>query len=309
MTDIVTITLNPALDVSTSVERVIDTHKLRCAAPRLDPGGGGINVARVLTRLQADCMALYLAGGVHGQTLRQLLDGEGVPGMCLPIAGTTRENFSVCETLTGRELRFVLPGPDVTQAEWQRCIDYLNGLTASPRYLVLSGSLPPGVSYDAYARLARTAAARGTRVVLDTSGPALRAALNAGVFLVKPSLNELRELSGRSLEKPDEWHRAAQEIVHAEQAQMVALTLGERGAILTGAAWTVRMSALPMPVRSATGAGDSFLAALVWALNRNAGFDDALRYAIAAGSAAVLSVGTGLCKRADVERLYCGMPR
>jgi 6-phosphofructokinase 2 len=304
MSDIVTVTLNPALDISTSVDRVVDTRKLRCSPARRDPGGGGINVARVITRLGGRCAAVYLAGGSPGQALEQLLGGEGVTNLCLPIGSETRENFSVCETSTGREFRFVLPGPNVTQAEWQGCIDHVIGLDAPPRYLVISGSLPPSVPVTAYSSLARLAKANGIRVVVDTSGPALAATLQEGVFLVKPSLNELRELTGQPLASEAEWARSARDIVHEGRARMVALSLGERGAMLVTAERTLRAEALPVQVLSATGAGDSFLAGLVWALNRDADLEEAFRYAIAAGSAAVLSAGTGLCTRADVERLY-----
>ncbi|SAL64024.1 1-phosphofructokinase family hexose kinase [Caballeronia humi] len=213
MTDIVTVTLNPAVDVATSVERVLDTRKLRCSAARRDPGGGGVNVARVVQRLGGDCVAVYLAGGPLGHTLRQLLEAEFVASACIEIAEETRENFSVRETSTGREFRFVLPGPTVTQPEWQSCIDHLDALHAPPRYLVMSGSLPPGVAIDVYAQLTRSAQLHGTRVVLDTAGPALAAALDAGVYLVKPSLNELPGLSGRALVSEDEWHDAAQGLV------------------------------------------------------------------------------------------------
>jgi len=304
MPDIVTVTLNPAVDVATSIERVLDTRKLRCSAGRRDPGGGGINVARVVQRLGGDCLALYLAGGVMGRMLTQLLDAEHVAGLCIGIAGETRENFSVSETATGREYRFVLPGPPVTQDEWERCLDQVNSFAAPPRYLVMSGSLPPGAPADLYARLARTASARGTRVVLDTSGPALAAALDAGVYLVKPSLNELRELTGQPLATETEWHCAAQDIVREGRARLVALTLGERGALVASAERTLQVPALPIHVCSAIGAGDSFLAALIWALNRGAGIEEACSYGQAAASAALLSVGTGLCSRADVERLY-----
>ncbi|MBK5206892.1 MAG: 1-phosphofructokinase family hexose kinase [Polaromonas sp.] len=307
MTDILTITMNPALDVATSTDTVTDTHKLRCTAPLRYPGGGGINVARVVQRLGADCVALYPVGGAHGQQLRQLLDQEQVRSSCIEIAGETRESFSVRETSSGREFRFVLPGPTLTPPEWQACLDRFAGLDTPPRYLVASGSLPPGVPTDFYARLARLANARGTQVVLDTSRPALAAALKEGVYLVKPSLRELRELTGKPLTDEAQWRDAAQQLVASGQAQVVALSLGEQGALLVTATTTWRGPALPLQVHSATGAGDSFVGAMVWALSRQTGLAEAFRYAVAAGSAALLSVGTGLCSKADVERLYPGV--
>jgi 6-phosphofructokinase 2 len=236
--------------------------------------------------------------------LRQLLDAEHVAATCIDIAGEARENFSVRETSTGKEYRFVLPGPVITEREWQGCVARIDALEVPPRYLVLSGSVPPGVPLDIYARLARCAGARGTRIVVDTSGPALAAAVDASVWLVKPSLNELRELAGRPLASEPEWRAAAQEIVREGRARIVALTLGEQGALLVTAEQTLLAKGLPIQVSSSVGAGDSFIAALVCALDRDASLDEAFRYGMAAASATLLVRGTARCSREDVERLY-----
>ncbi|MEO7160232.1 MAG: 1-phosphofructokinase family hexose kinase [Polaromonas sp.] len=304
MTDILTVTMNPALDVSTSTDKVMDTHKLRCTAPIFHPGGGGINVARVVHRLGGDCLALYLAGGGNGQRLRQLLDQEQVRSHCIAIAGETRESFSVHEISSGRDFRFVLPGPALTPGEWQAGLDYLSAIDAPPRYLVASGGLPPDVPVDFYVRLARLAKARGSRVVLDTSGAALAAALAQGVYLVKPSLRELRELTGLPLDTGLQQREAAQQIIRDGQAEVVALSLGEDGALLVTADRALRARSLPVPVASSIGAGDSFVGGLVWALNRHEALEQAFRYGMAAGAAALLAPGTALCQAADVERLH-----
>lgn len=305
--EILTLTVNPAVDVSTAVERVVDTHKLRCETATRHPGGGGINVARVIQRLDgasAHCLALYLAGGVAGDLLEQLLAAERVDCRRLHIAGETRENFSVKERSTGREFRFVLPGAPVTAAEWANALDAFEALMPAPRYLVLSGSLPPGVPAPAYAELAQRANARGTRVVLDTSGPPLALALEAGVYLVKPSLGELAELAGRPLADEAAQIAAALEIVAQRRAEIVALTLGEHGALLLSSQERIRVKALPVSVSSAIGAGDSFLAGLVVALRRGEKLAAAARLAQAAASATLLTTGTALCDAEEVRRLY-----
>ncbi|MDB5779152.1 MAG: 6-phosphofructokinase [Polaromonas sp.] len=304
MTDILTVTMNPALDVSTSTDRVSDTHKLRCSAAILHPGGGGINVARVLHRLGGDCLALYPAGGANGQRLQQLIDQEQVRSHCVPIAGETRESFSVHEHASGRDFRFVLPGPELAAGEWQACLRLAADLQAPPAYLVASGSLPPGVPSDFHARLARLAKERGSRLVLDSSGPPLAAALAEGVYLVKPSLRELRELTGHALDSEQDWHAAALQIIRAGQAQVVALSLGEGGALLVTADRALRARSLPVRVASSIGAGDSFVGGLLWALNRGEDLEQAFRYGMAAGAAALLAPGTALCQAADVERLH-----
>ena len=307
MTDILTVTMNPALDVSTATDKVSDTHKLRCAGAHFHPGGGGINVARVLHRLGADCLALYPAGGMNGQRLQKLLDQEAVRSHCIAIAEETRESFSVLETSSGRDFRFVLPGPELSPAESEACLAFLReamALESRPRYLIVSGSLPPGVPVDFYARLARLARACGSRLVLDTSGPALAAALAEGVYLLKPSLRELRELSGQPLATELEWREAAQQIIRVGQAQVVALSLGEEGALLVTADRALRARSVPVTVKSSIGAGDSFVGGLVWALSRNLELHSAFRYGMAAGAAALLTLGTALCQAADVERLH-----
>lgn len=305
--EIMTFTPNPAVDVSTAVERVVDTHKLRCDAACRYPGGGGLNVARVIQRLdgrEASCLALYLAGGASGNLLEQMLTAERVPGRRLRIAGETRENFSVTERVTGREFRFVLPGPQTSADEWSGALAILDALTPAPRYLVLSGSLPPGLPSTAYADLTRLANLRGTRVVLDTSGLPLALALDAGVYLVKPSLGELASLAGNPLTDEAAWLAAARRLVEDRRAQIVALTLGERGALLVTSDETIRVPALSVAVSSATGAGDSFLAGLLVALRRGDALRDAARLAQAAASATLLSSGTALCDADEVKRLY-----
>ena len=307
MTDILTVTMNPALDVSTSTSKVSDSSKLRCSAAQFHPGGGGINVARVLHRLGADCLAVYPAGGVTGQQLQKLLDQEQVRSHCIAIAAETRESFSVLETSSGRDFRFVLPGPELSAAECEACLTYTNeasALETTPRFLVASGSLPPGVPVDFYAQLARLARSRGSLMVLDTSGPALAAALAEGVYLVKPSLRELRDLTGRPLDTELQWLVAAQQIIKAGQARVVALSLGEDGALLVTADQALRARSVPVTVKSSIGAGDSFVGGLVWALNRNTELSEAFRYGMAAGAAALLTTGTALCQAADVERLH-----
>ena len=249
MTDILTITLNPALDVATSCDQLQPSHKLRCAHAERFPGGGGINVARVVQRLGGDCLALYLAGGVVGDRLQNLLQAEQVPSHRLAIADETRESFSVLETSTGREYRFVLPGPEVTAREWQGCVDFLGRMDPPPRYVVLSGSLPPSLAIDSYAQLTAMARSRGCKVVLDSSGAPLAAALAAGVFLIKPSLRELSDLTGAPLEDETQWRAAAELLVRDGRAELVALSLGERGAMLFSAQGAWRADALKVDVK------------------------------------------------------------
>ncbi|MFM7001498.1 MAG: 1-phosphofructokinase family hexose kinase [Limnohabitans sp.] len=298
----VTFTPNPALDVSTSVDKLVDAHKLRCAQPQRHPGGGGINVARVLHRLGVDVLAIYPAGGATGERLHGLLQAEGVPDLHWPITQETRESFTVNERETGREYRFVLPGPALTQAEWHHGLDALRKLPP-PAWVVASGSLPPGLAADGHAQIARVAREIGARMVVDSSGPALTEALAQGVWLVKPSLRELAELTGAALTTTDAQRQAAQQLIARGQAQMVALSLGAEGAMLVTADQCLKAEALSVPVVGSVGAGDSFLAGLLWALDAQWALPQALATAMAAGAAAVMTAGTALSQPQDVAHL------
>jgi len=303
MTSIATLTLNPTLDVAFEVERIIPTHKIRGDGERHDPGGGGINVARVFRRLGGDARCYYLAGGATGAALDWLLDQHQLVRTRVPIAGDTRVSTSVFERESGQEYRFVTDGPAVSPEEWQACEALL--AEAECEYLVASGSLPRGVPADAYARVARIAQERGIRFVLDSSGDGLAAGLaGGGVFLVKPSLGELRKLTGLALEDDAAIAAAAQGIAARGGAQLVAVTMGRDGAVLADASGAVRLPAIPVAASSAVGAGDSFLAGMVHALAQGWTATEALRLGQAAGAAAVLTPGTDLARAEDIRRLY-----
>ena len=299
----VTLTLNPAFDVSTAVARVEPAHKLRCDPPRFDPGGGGINVARVILRLGGAALAVYPEGGSTGQRLTGLLEAEGTPTRPSPIAGETRESFTVMDQADGSEYRFVLPGPELSAAELDACLDTAIAAASPQGFVVASGSLPPGIGPDCFTELARRARGAGLRLVVDTSGPPLAAALEAGVYLAKPNLRELSDLVGRPLPDTASRVRACRDLIAAGGSRVLALSLGAEGALLvTGdEAWS--SPGLPVEPVSSVGAGDSFVGGFLWALNRELGLVEGFRHAMAAGTAALLSPGTELCRRDDVFRL------
>lgn len=302
-TPIVTLTVNPALDISTSTEQVYDGHKLRCSKSRLDPGGGGVNVARVIQRLGGRVLAMYTAGGPTGEAYRRLMEAEQVPSLVIPIRGSTRQNFTVDESSTGKQFRFVLEGARLSDNEWNTCLQLIARSTAVGGFVVASGSLPPGVPEDFYARVARLARESGALCVVDTSGPALTHALAEGVFLVKPSRRELEEHFAVPLPNERSQLEAASALVADGSAEYVALTLGGGGAVLASSAGTTRLLAPPVQVISTVGAGDSFLGAFVLRLAQGNVVEAAFRAAVAAGSAASMTPATELCHRLEVERL------
>ncbi|QCB98955.1 1-phosphofructokinase family hexose kinase [Arthrobacter sp. PAMC25564] len=307
MQPILTLTVNPALDISTSTEQVTSGHKLRCSPSRLDPGGGGVNVARVVQRLGGRTLAVYTAGGPTGEAYRRLIEAERIPTLVVPIQGSTREDFTVDETTTGKQFRFVLQGPELSESEWRACLALVEESIPVGGYVVASGSLPPGVPDDFYARVARLARGHDARCIVDASGPALAEALAEGVFLVKPSRRELGVHVGAALESDESQVEAASALVADGSAEHVALTLGGEGAVLASKSGTLRLSVPQVQVRSTVGAGDSFLAAFVLRLAQGRTLEAAFRAAVAAGTATVTTPATELCNRADVERLESGL--
>ena len=144
----------------------------------------------------------FPAGGSTGERLHRLVQAEGVPDLKLDIAGDTRESFTAHERQSGHEYRFVLPGPSLRPEEWQAALSCLRQLSPAPAWVISSGSLPPGVPDNGHAQIANVARALGARMVVDSSGAALAQALDAGVWLIKPSLRELSELTGAALDTP-----------------------------------------------------------------------------------------------------------
>lgn len=303
MADIVTLTINPAIDISTTVSRVEPIRKLRCSAAQRDPGGGGINVARVIRRFGGDVAAIYPTGGAIGELLRRLVEHEGIKSYVIPVKGETREDFTAFEEISGKQYRFILPGPRLSEEEQRSCLDTLNAVEPRPRFIVASGSLPPGVSEDFYGRVAMSAKQIGAKAIIDTSGAALRVALNEGGYLIKPNLHELSDLIAAPLDDEKARIQASRSLVSAGKAEVIALTLGHEGALLMTRDNAWRAEPMRIKTVSAVGAGDSFLGAMVWALASGYNMEDAFRYGVAAGSAALLTPGTELCRREDVERL------
>lgn len=302
MKHILTLTLNPAIDAAAEAEVVRPIRKIRTWGERYDPGGGGVNVARVVQELGGKVRAVYLGGGITGAALEQMIRDSGIEARRIPIVGHTRMSQTVHERSSGLEYRFVPQGPVLEQREWEAGLAALDEIDCE--YLVASGSLPRGVPADFYVQAADIAARKGAKFILDTSGEALRRATERGVHLIKPSLGELEELLGQELREADDQERAVRSLIDRRAADIVALTLGRDGALLGTRAGLCRLDGQKVKTVSAVGAGDSFLAAMTLGLAQGRNPEDAFALAVAAGTAAVMTAGTELCRRADVERLY-----
>ena len=302
ITQIVTLTINPALDVSTSVKKMVPFTKMRCAPAHRDPGGGGINVARVLKRLGIDATAIYPAGGATGQLLANLVEREGVRSIVIPAMNDTREDLTIFDETTREQFRLVFPGAPLSDGEWQACLASLARITPAPAFVIASGSLPAGVPRDFFGKVAQASNAH-SRVIVDTSGPFLKPALEAGVYLIKPNLGEFQELAGIASADDAALIEAGRRLFGRYRIEIIALSMGPAGALLVTRDTVLRANGFPIEPISVSGAGDSFLGAMVWSLANNSSLEMALRYGVAGGSAALLNPGTELCRPEDVHRL------
>lgn len=303
MKPILTLTANPALDGTCEAEVVRPIHKIRTTNETFAPGGGGINVARVIRDLGGQAHALHLCGGPTGAALIEMIAALGIAQTPVRIAGHTRISQVVYERSTGLEYRFVPEGPSIAEAEWTALLGALERLEYD--WLVLSGSLPPGTPAGFFARAAAIARARGAKIALDTSGAPLRIALEAGgIDFAKPSRGEFESLVGHPLPDRIALEAAALDFVRAGKVNLLAVTLGAEGALLASAEGALFLASPPVVAKSAVGAGDSFVGAMVLALARGDTIANAFAYAVAAGTAAVLRHGAYLCDPADVAKLY-----
>ena len=293
---IVTVTPNPVMDLHTRVKRVTSDRKLRCSDPLRQPGGGGLNVARTVGYLGGRACALFPAGGGTGENVKQFLARERVEFEAVPIDGETRENLIVLEEESGHEYRFAMPGPILSEGEWTALLERLEQLDPPPEYLVASGSLPPGVPEDFFARVAGVGSRLGAKVIVDTHGrPLSRVAVpDSGVFLLKPNRGELERLTGRTLNTEEEQERAARELIAGQHARAVVLSRGPRGALLVTPERTVRYRNPPVAVISRVGAGDALIAGMVYRLVEGDPLEEAVRFGVAVGAASVAGAGPGI---------------
>jgi len=301
---ILTLTLNPALDMATEVDEIIPGHKLRCGEPLLDPGGGGLNVSRAIRALGGESLALVALGGLSGDRLAGLIREAGITFLSILGPGETRTSLSVREISTGKQYRFMLPGPVWGKAERERVFTLLRATARPGGFSVISGSQPPGMPTGFAAELAESMPE--SRILLDTSGKPLIEAVRhpvPGLEILRMDGEEAESLTGHPLHDRADTADFAQSLVQQGVAKKVVVARGADGNILATADRRIFARAPAVKVKSAVGAGDSFVAGLVLAMARGQSDAEALALAAAAAAAAVMTDATQLCRPEDVMRL------
>jgi 6-phosphofructokinase 2 len=307
MRDILTVTLNPALDLATEVDRIVPNVKLRCAPAVLDPGGGGINVSRAVKILGGSSRCLVVLGGHNGEHMAKLMTEAGLNLIVHPARGETRSSLSVLERATGEQFRFMLPGPEWSPLDVAAVTASVSAAAEPGGLAVISGSIPPGVPLSIPLDLARSLGARGVDVVVDTSGEPLRImgeATDAAVHVLRMNHTEADELIGRPLRDLKDSADFAQSLVARGVARIVIVARDREGSVLAaGGGLRLHAPAADVPVKSKVGAGDTFVGAFTLALAAGRTLAEALTRGVAAASAAVMTDATRLCRREDAERL------
>lgn len=303
MSKIITITFSPCIDKSTSVSSLIPEKKLKCAIPKMEAGGGGINVARALKKLGAEAIAIFPSGGYTGKFFNHLLDKEKITSVIIETSSETRENIIVLDASTNNQYRFGMPGTELKENEWQQCLKAVEKIN-NVAYIVASGSLPPGVPLNIYAQLSKIATQKMAKFIVDTSGEALKLALAEGVYLLKPNLGELSSLAGKKELQLHEVKDIARDMMAKGKCAAMVVSMGAAGAMLVTPDFAETISAPPVHRISTVGAGDSMLAGILYYLAAGKTMREAARYGVACGTAATLNAGTELCRKEDAEKLY-----
>ena len=299
---IATVTLNPSLDETVTVEGLILDEANRWTSLRRDPGGKGINVSRVIHELRGKTTAYGFIGGIDGVALKHLLEKQHVPFDFIQIKENTRSNLIITNLKTYRQTRIDAPGPRVSRNELKNLIDKITNIKPKPDFIVFAGSVPPGVPKDIYRQLIEEVKRHGTKTVLDSDNDWLKEGIKAKPNVIKPNIHEAEELLEVKLKSEEAIARAAKALV-ARGIETVVISRGKDGLIFADEDRVLKAVVPEVEIKSTVGAGDSAIAGLVLKLSRGEKSEEACRWAAAAGTAAALTPGTELCRRDDVKNL------
>jgi 6-phosphofructokinase 2 len=299
---ILTLTVNPALDKSAHFSGLVPEQKISCEAPLYDAGGGGINVSKAISRLRGTSLAIIASGGPSGEKIKEILNKELIAFHSIETKNWTRESFVAVDDNTNSQYRFNFPGTLVTNAEKNNIIHAFDEIESE--FIVVSGSLREGLPVDFYQEIAKIAKKSNSKVIVDTSGEALKKVLETGVYLIKPNVGELAKLIGVERLEMEEVNDAAKQIIAKGGAQIVVVSLGPQGAVLVTKDSYDYVPAPNVAKKSTVGAGDSMVGGMVWALSQNKNLKEVIRWGVACGSAATMNEGTQLFKVEDAKRLY-----
>jgi 6-phosphofructokinase 2 len=298
---IVTITLSPCLDKSTTVEKFVPEKKLKCSYPLFEAGGGGINVSRALHNFKTDSLCIYISGGYTGRILNNLVYHDQLNAAPVPSDAYTRENFIVFENQTHLQFRFGMPVNPVPKKEWKAVIARLNRTKAN--YLVLSGSVWPEIDQEFFIELQKYIKKNNVNFVADTAGNALKAVLKTGAYLIKPNQNEFSQLYGKKPLNAKQIVVKAKQMVKKGLVKNILVSLGGEGAVLINDKEAFQFVPPKLKIKSTVGAGDTMVAGIVYQLNKGKEISEAVKFGVACGSATTINSGMQLGTLAGAKKL------
>ncbi|MBU3146119.1 1-phosphofructokinase [Clostridium sp. CF012] len=299
---IITVTLNPALDKTIEIDGFkIDTVN-RIVATRVDAGGKGINVSKVIKELKYKSIALGFLGGSSGTQIKNYLDGLNIDNKFLTVKGETRTNIKIFDKVFNTHTDINENGPSLGQLDItnikEKIMEYCNG----DSIVVLSGSVPSGVSTSIYADIIKNIKTKGGKVILDAEGELLMKGIKAGPYMVKPNIDELEKAFDISINNEDEVIETAKKILEYG-VKYVVISLGAEGSIFISGNKIAKVKGVKVEVKSTVGAGDSMVAALAVAVQEDYSFEEAMKLACATSTANVMTEGTQTGRFVDIERL------
>ena len=302
MKEILTITFNPAIDKSVSIDALVPEKKLKCSQPKYEPGGGGINVSRVIKRLGGKTKALFLGGGPNGILLQELLNKEGVGSHLIQCKNNTRENLIVFENKSIQQFRFGMPAEVIFENE---CLSLLEFLETENHfeYWIISGSIPNSIPLRIIESVIKIGKKKNIKIIADTSGDTLNSIIKEGLFLIKPNINELCYIAGVETMNQSEIIQFAQNKISKKELEHLVVSLGPEGALLITNDSAYKITPPSVKKMSTVGAGDSMVGGIVYTLAIGKNILEAVEYGVASGTAATMNPGTELCHHSDVEIL------
>ena len=299
--NIITLTINPALDKSAKIDQLVPEQKLKCHSIEFQAGGGGVNISRVLHTLGIKNNCMFTCGGDTGKTLEHLLLDEKLDITPIPVKSWTRENLAIVDTKTDLQYRFGMPGPGLSTTEIKTIKNTLNKLVTDNSMLIISGSIPESMSPEFYVELINNLTAKNVKLIVDTSGEALKASLKKPVFLMKPNQGELAQLAGKDFLTKTEQEAFAMQLIKNKNAKYIVVSLGARGAFLASDEGIFYQNTPSVKVKSTIGAGDSMVAGLVYAIEQGLSSNEILKWGVVCGVATTMTGGTNLATKENIE--------
>jgi len=298
---ILTVTLNPCIDKTIIIDEFKYGGLNRINSVRVDVGGKGINVSKVLKNFGADVFACGITAGETGKKVVEFLDSEGIPNLFVHTRGEVRTNYKIVDNKTKITTELNEPGFYVQQDVVDACITNIEKMLPSTETMVLSGSIPVGVSKDIYKRLINIAKEYPVKVILDADGEMLRCGVEAVPYAIKPNLFEFEQLVGRKLDSHEKIISAAKHYINMG-IQQVIISMGAKGAIFVTGQLAYLATPFEIECKSTVAAGDSMVAALAYGLVQGYDLKTIARLAVSAGTITTTKEGSDVCSLEEVRK-------